>query len=76
VKDWVETAPMPVRTKGQEAPTAKALVATATAKVWVVGSWATMDQVMVGWIGAVMMREQLFLRRVMPGDKWGGRGAG
>src|SRR3954454_13738747 len=44
--DWVETAPTPARTNGQDAPTAKALVATATAKASVFGSWATMDQVM------------------------------
>ena len=46
MKDWVETAPTPARTNGQEEPTAKALVATATAKAPVAGSWATMDQVM------------------------------
>jgi hypothetical protein len=48
VNDWVETAPTPDRTNGQEAPTANALVATATAKAPVVGSWVTMDQVMHG----------------------------
>jgi hypothetical protein len=45
VNDWVETAPTPDRTNGHEAPTAKALVATATANAPVAGSCATMDQV-------------------------------
>ena len=44
--DWVETAPTPARTNGHAAPTAKALVATATANAPVFGSCATMDQVM------------------------------
>src|SRR5271166_4808347 len=44
--DWVETAPTPERTNGQDAPTAKAQVATATAKAPLAGSWVTMDQVM------------------------------
>src|SRR4051794_6824549 len=42
---WVETAPTPARTNGQLAPTAKAQVATATAKASVAGSCTTIDQV-------------------------------
>src|SRR3954452_13877700 len=42
---WVETAPTPVRTNGQLAPTAKAQVATATANASVAGSCMTIDQV-------------------------------
>jgi hypothetical protein len=43
--DWVETAPTPARTKGQEAPTARAQVVTATAKLPDSGSCASSDQV-------------------------------
>jgi hypothetical protein len=46
VIDCVDTAPTPDRTNGQEAPTAKAHVATATANAPELGSWVTMDQVM------------------------------
>src|ERR1700677_1368460 len=46
VIDCVDTAPTPARTNGQKAPTANALVATATAKAPEFGSCATMDQVM------------------------------
>src|ERR1700712_3987956 len=47
--DCVDTAPTPARTNGQDAPTANALVATATAKAPEFGSCATMDQVMRGY---------------------------
>jgi hypothetical protein len=49
VKDWVETAPTPVRRCGQDAPTARLQVVTATAKASVAGSWTTMDQVTSGY---------------------------
>src|SRR4051812_25900692 len=44
---WVETAPTPVRTNGQLAPTAKAQVATATANASVAASCTTIDQVIL-----------------------------
>ena len=39
VIDWVETAPTPERTNGQDAPTANALVATGTFPVASNGSY-------------------------------------